>query len=131
MPVLLSFAGQVGNLSCYPDDPIRSSKCTPSIVSSGVSQERITVRKAIPGPDPDRYNRCMPPEQVFIGGATAALCLAGIWKGPWLLEHTRKGQRLVNWFGPDRAPWVLRFAMISGAIFGILLAIGIINPIRW
>lgn len=73
----------------------------------------------------------MSPEQIFIGGATALLCLAGLRHNAWLLEHTRKGRRLVDCFGAVRAVWILRSLFIAGALFGALLAIGAINPVRW
>jgi hypothetical protein len=70
-------------------------------------------------------------EQIFIGGATAAMCAAGLFSEGWLLEHTRKGQRLVNWFGDGRAQWVLRCLLAVGIGFGLALATGLVNPIHW
>ncbi len=70
-------------------------------------------------------------EQVLIGGMTAALCVAGLWQEQWLLSQTRKGQRLVRWFGDGRAPWVLRLLLAFGFGFGTLLAVGVLNPVRW
>jgi len=73
----------------------------------------------------------MPLEQIFIGSATAVLCLAGLRNNAWLLEHTRKGRRLVDCFGTVKAVWILRGLFIAGAIFGALLATGVINPVHW
>jgi hypothetical protein len=73
----------------------------------------------------------MSPEQVVIGSATAVLCLAGLRHKSWLLEHTRKGRRLVDCFGTVRAAWILRGLFATGAIFGALLATGVINPVHW
>ncbi len=70
-------------------------------------------------------------EQFLIGGATAMLCVHGLWRQQWLLTETRKGQLLVRWFGPQSAPWVLRICLALGVGFGILLAAGVINPVRW
>lgn len=70
-------------------------------------------------------------EQIFIGGATAAMCCAGLFSEEWLLENTRKGRRLVNWFGDGRAPWVLRSLLGIGLGFGLALATGLVNPIHW
>lgn len=70
-------------------------------------------------------------EQIFIGSATAILCLMGLGNVPWLLEHTRKGQRLVKRFGDPGATRILKLLLVAGAVFGGLLAAGIINPIRW
>ncbi|MCA9055870.1 MAG: hypothetical protein KDA75_18680 [Planctomycetaceae bacterium] len=72
----------------------------------------------------------MNPEQLLIGGTTAAMCLAGLWHQGWLLEHTRKGQRLVAWCGSANAAWLLRLLLAAGLGFGVMLAIGVINPLR-
>lgn len=81
--------------------------------------------------EPRRYNRRMATEQVLIGGTTAALCLAGLRHAEWLLEHTRKGRRLATRFGDVGAARILKLLLLAGALFGGLLASGIINPIRW
>lgn len=73
----------------------------------------------------------MAAEQILIGGMTAALCVLGLWNVDWLLEHTRKGRRLVARFGEVGASRVLKMLLLAGAIFGGLLAGGIINPIHW
>ncbi len=70
-------------------------------------------------------------EQMIIGGGTAALCLAGFWKVAWLLEHSRMGRRLVARFGDLGATRILKLLLLAGAVFGTLLAAGVINPIRW
>ena len=48
-----------------------------------------------------------------------------------ILDQTSKGQRLVAWCGPARAPGVLRAILLAGITFGGLLASGIIRPIQW
>jgi hypothetical protein len=74
----------------------------------------------------------MPPkEQIFIGTATAALCVFGLANSRWILENTKKGARLCRWFGPTRAIWVLRGLLGLGAIFGGLLAADFIRPLQW
>jgi hypothetical protein len=73
----------------------------------------------------------MQTEQIIIGGATAALCLTGLWQADWLIEHTKKGRRLVAKFGDPQATRILKLLLLLGALFGTLLAAGIINPIRW
>lgn len=70
-------------------------------------------------------------DQIFIGGTTALLCLAGLWNEAWVLSETSKGRRLINWFGRQRAVWVLRILLGLGFLFGALLAAGVINPVRW
>jgi hypothetical protein len=70
-------------------------------------------------------------ERIFMGTAVALLCAAGLWHDRWFLEHTGKGQRLVGWLGEAKALWTLRGLFTVGALFGCLLAIGIIKPIQW
>ena len=59
----------------------------------------------------------MPLVQIFIGSATAVLCLAGLRNNAWLLEHTRKGRRLVDCFGTVRAVWILRGLFMAFHVF--------------
>jgi hypothetical protein len=73
----------------------------------------------------------MPPEQILIGAATAVLCVIGLLQRRWLLENTRKGRWLVERFGPVRAAWLLCVLLAGGAVFGTLLATGIVNPVQW
>jgi hypothetical protein len=74
----------------------------------------------------------MPPtDQIFMGTATAAMCLIGVWHSAWLIEQTRKGQRLADWLGKPRALMLVRGALLCGALLGVLLAVGVVNPLRW
>jgi hypothetical protein len=73
----------------------------------------------------------MPKDQVIMGATIAALCAAGLWKGNWIVENTRKGRRLVAWFGPRGALWALRVLMAFGVVFGVLLAADWIRPVQW
>jgi hypothetical protein len=73
----------------------------------------------------------MPPEQIIIGAATAVLCVIGLMQHRWLLENTRKGRWLVERVGSVHAAWLLCALLAGGAVFGALLAIGIVNPVRW
>lgn len=70
-------------------------------------------------------------ERILIGVLIVLLCLTGLWFEHWLLMQTKKGQRLVRWFGPGRALWILRTLLVAGVVFGILLASGIIRPVQW
>ncbi|MBA3315000.1 MAG: hypothetical protein M3552_15905 [Planctomycetota bacterium] len=70
-------------------------------------------------------------ERVLIGVVAVALCGLGLWHHRWLLEATPKGQRLVGWFGEERALWVIRGLLATGIAFGTLLATGVIRPIEW
>lgn len=73
----------------------------------------------------------MPAEQVFIGLTTSGLCAVGIAQEEWFLRETRKGRRLVELCGTRNAVWVLRGLLALGVAFGLALASGFINPVRW
>jgi len=70
-------------------------------------------------------------EQVFIGLATSGLCAAGLVREGWFLSETPKGQWLVESFGTRNALWLLRALFALGILFGLALATGIVNPVRW
>jgi hypothetical protein len=70
-------------------------------------------------------------QNVLVGVIVVALCVMVASRDRWVLDHTKKGKRLVDWFGPDRAIWVLRLLLFIGIVFGGLLAAGIIRPIQW
>lgn len=73
----------------------------------------------------------MPAEQIFIGLTTSGLCAVGIAQEEWFLRETRKGRRLVQLCGTRNAVWVLRALLALGVAFGLALASGFLNPIRW
>lgn len=66
-----------------------------------------------------------------MGGAVAILCGAAIRYDRWFIANTGKGRRLAETFGESRAVWVWRVALLAGVAFGLLLATGQINPLRW
>jgi hypothetical protein len=70
-------------------------------------------------------------QHVLVGVIVVVLCLAAASRDRWILDQTKTGKRLVDWFGPDRAIWVLRLLLVAGIAFGSLLAAGIIRPIQW
>jgi hypothetical protein len=70
-------------------------------------------------------------EQVFIGLTTSGLCAVGIAQEEWFLRETRKGRRLVELCGNRNAAWVLRSLLALGVAFGLALASGFVNPVRW
>ena len=70
-------------------------------------------------------------EQIVIGGLIAGLCLFGLWHDRWLLAETRKGQRLAGWLGTNRGLWVVRGCLGAGALLGISLAAGLLQPLQW
>ena len=65
-----------------------------------------------------------------MGTATALLCLTGVWRTDWLIEHTRKGQWLAQRFGGRKAAIVLWLLFGTGIVFGILLATNVIRPLN-
>ena len=74
----------------------------------------------------------MPPaDQIFMGTASAVMCLVGLWHSAWLIEQTRKGQRLAELLGAPRALWAVRGFLLCGAVLGALLAFGVVNPLQW
>ena len=66
-----------------------------------------------------------------MGAAITVMCLVGAWHSPWLIEQTRKGQRLADLLGAHRALWFVRSLLVCGALLGALLAAGVVNPLRW
>lgn len=70
-------------------------------------------------------------EQILIGAGTAAVCAVGFWQAHWFLQQTRKGQRLVRWFGYAGAVVVLRSLFAMGTLFGVALATDWIHPLQW
>ncbi len=73
----------------------------------------------------------MPREQILIGVLSAMLCVVGLCRESWLLAETPKGRKLVASLGGRRAQWVLRCLLAVGVLFGLLLALGVVNPLRW
>ena len=59
------------------------------------------------------------------------LCLVGLSRESWFLRQTSKGRRLVDHCGSPTAKWFLRVLLACGVLFGIALATGVVNPIRW
>jgi hypothetical protein len=70
-------------------------------------------------------------QQTAMGVVIAALCVFGLLNARWLFERTRKGRRLAQWFGEGHGLQVLCGLLAAGALFGILLAAGVIRPIHW
>ena len=70
-------------------------------------------------------------QHVVVGGLTVALCLMLLSRDAWFLEHTKKGQRLVRWFGTVNARWVLRGLILGGIVLGILIITQVVRPIQW
>jgi len=70
-------------------------------------------------------------DRIVIGGGVTMLCLAGLRYDRWFLSNTKKGEWLVHRFGGQNALWILRALFCLGALFGILLACGVIQPVSW
>ena len=80
---------------------------------------------------PNRPRNQMPKDQIFIGITVAVLCAAGLCKDRWFLTRTKKGKRLIGWFGEEKAIWVLRGLFGLGMLFGLLMAMNVIRPVNW
>jgi len=70
-------------------------------------------------------------QEMAMGVAVAIVCLLLLLRERWILAETVKGQRLVKWCGATRASWLLRSLLLAGALFGGLLAGGVIRPLKW
>jgi uncharacterized membrane protein YedE/YeeE len=64
-----------------------------------------------------------------MGGALAAICLAGLRFDRWFVNETRKGQWLTKQLGAAKAVWIWRLVLLAGFAFGVCLACRWINPI--
>jgi hypothetical protein len=70
-------------------------------------------------------------QDTAMGIAIVVACLMILFREHWFLAETRKGQRLVQRFGPTGALWILRGLLAAIATIGGLLASGTIHPVRW
>ena len=73
----------------------------------------------------------MPTEQIFIGSVFALVCLVVVWQAPWMCEHSRFGRGLARRLGEPAGVWTLRAIFAALAVFGLLLASGVVSPLRW
>ncbi|MEZ6054245.1 MAG: hypothetical protein R3C02_23115 [Planctomycetaceae bacterium] len=71
----------------------------------------------------------MPTEQIFIGLMTAALCGVGLIEF-WFSARLTRANGLPETSVSAR-PCGFSAACSPGVIFGLSLALGIVNPIRW
>lgn len=70
-------------------------------------------------------------QNMAMGIAIALTCLMLLFRERWFLAQTPKGQRLVRRFGPDKALWVFRGVLLVFTSIGLLLASGILRPLKW
>lgn len=70
-------------------------------------------------------------QDTAMGVAIVLTCVMILVRERWFLAETSKGQRLVKWCGPTTALWLLRGLLVTIAVFGGLLAGGVVHPIRW
>jgi len=70
-------------------------------------------------------------QDTAMGVGIITLCVMLLFRERWILDQTRRGQRLVEWCGPARAPWFFRVLLLAGITFGGLLANGVIQPVQW
>lgn len=69
--------------------------------------------------------------QLLIGAIITAGCLLGLRHDRWILQESGYG-RWIRWlFGDERGLWFLRSVICLLALFGILLALNILRPLRW
>lgn len=66
-----------------------------------------------------------------MGLMTSALCGVGLYWEVWLLTETRKGRKLAEIFGAETSLWIIRGLLTTGVVFGLSLAAGVVNPVRW
>lgn len=72
----------------------------------------------------------MPKDQIFIGSVFAVVCLIVVWQARWMSEHSRMGRGLASWLGETAGLWTLRGIFAALAVFGVLLATGVVSPPR-
>lgn len=59
------------------------------------------------------------------------LSLAALFKTPKVMELSHLGRRLSRNVGETRAVRILRIGFAIGFVFGVSLACGVIQPMRW
>ncbi|MFQ5731063.1 MAG: hypothetical protein ACE5KM_03805 [Planctomycetaceae bacterium] len=70
-------------------------------------------------------------QQILMGVAVAVLSLVGLWRAGWIVQNTRKGQRLARRFGELNARRIVRVVFALLCLFGTLLAADVIRPVQW
>jgi len=73
----------------------------------------------------------MPNDQLLMGVAVALMSVIAVWKADWLLQNTRKGQRLLQRFGERNARRTVIALFLATALLGVLLATDLIRPLQW
>ena len=73
----------------------------------------------------------VPKEQIFIGSVFAVVCVIVVWQAPWMCEHSRFGQSLARRLGERAGVWTIRAIFGGLAVLGVLLASGVVSPLRW
>ncbi|MEZ6045116.1 MAG: hypothetical protein R3C11_05955 [Planctomycetaceae bacterium] len=70
-------------------------------------------------------------EQIMMGIGLALISFWGLVKVDWFRENSRYGQWFVSKLGSETARRVLQGLMLTGILLGALLALNIIQPLRW
>lgn len=101
-------------------------------------RKRNTLDDPIPGSragsrlgHPDEQEFFVPRDQIIMGCGIALVSLLLLVRARWIAAETRKGQWLTTRFGPDRAVWIITGFGVVAIVFGIGLATGVIQPLRW
>ena len=69
-------------------------------------------------------------DEILMGTTVAMLSGFGLLKVRWLIANTRKGHWLTSRLGERRAVFVTAGVLFLLAVFGVLLAVGVIRPLN-
>src|SRR5690606_34686224 len=90
----------------------------------------LEAARAICQPSDGHYAAIMVTLQTAMGFAVASMCAIGLVRSQWILANTNKGRKLADRFGEDRGLIVLRALLAAGLVFGCLLAVDVIRPLK-
>lgn len=69
--------------------------------------------------------------QILIGAIIVAGCLLGLRHDRAILDQTGYGRWITWLFGVEKGLWFLRGLIVLLALFGVLLALNVVRPVRW
>lgn len=70
-------------------------------------------------------------ESLLLGLGTALIGATGLVRREWWLTETPKGRFLVESMGPMKARLLHAGICLVFLVFGVLLASGVLTPLRW